>query len=1186
MAGSAFNPVVAVTVLDIYSNTVTSAVNIITISVSSGGAALGGNTTVAANGGIATFTGVTVGGIAGSYTLSATSAGLTGATSIIFNILPGVPYQLAFIVQPASNVPMGLPFNPAVVVAVEDAYGNIVSNATDSISISVSGGATISGTTTVATWMGMAGFTGVKVFGTPGNSYTLNATDSAGLKGAISNSFILVLPPPGMPYQLVFIVQPQPTNLAIGGAFSPAVAVAVQDYYGTTVITATDSITINVSGGALLGGTTTVAAIAGVATFNGVTVVGAPGSYTLNATDNTNPVINSGTSNSFNLVGSGTAGLPAQLVFIISPTDTATGNAFNPDVMVAIETITGTIISFDNTDIISITVSAGASLSGNTNVTVNSGIAKFTGITVTGTAAIYTLTAGISTTAGITPVTCSFRLCELNNWLQNTFPAGNGLDVFNTTITADAGGSVILTPTGTTPFWTRCITGTIVPGRYDYAMAYDSGRGKTVLYGGGNTMHVYGDTWEWDGTTWTQITTASSPGTRAGHAMAYDSGRGKIVLFGGCSDFCPGIVFSDIWEWDGINWNGPIAPADPNAPVPTPRMDPAMAYDPVNQVMVIFGGDDGWSMIGSGTYYGDTWTWDGKNRKWTPCSTPSGLTARSCHAMAYDSGRQRTVLFGGMVATTTPNTVFNDTWEWNGTLHTWTQNTTANPGNLLSGRYRHTMVYDGNQTVLYGGMDVTGTVYSDTWAYNGTTWSKKTISPHPSPRYSQAMAYDSGRQRTVLFGGMVVNVNTMNDTWELDSTNINAPIWTQVNLHGSPPARYGHAMAYDSLRQRTVLFGGETGSMMQDTWEWDGITWTKIAPACYVPNKRWYHAMAYDSLRHRTVLFGGLGASTLLQDIWDWDGKAWIPFFPVSTVISPSARCLFGMAYDSVRGKTVLYGGLDATGNSINDTWEWDGIYSNWTQEAGIPTGGRNSFAMAYDSGRQRTVLFGGWDIRLGIVFAVYNDTWKRVDRNWTKITTNSTVPAARYLHSMVYDSSRGVTVIFGGWDFNTPSIFNDTWELSGTTWTQITTNSTVPAARMNHAMAYDSVRRKTVLFGGIPFWGSFSCSGFYNDTWELGQTYNSSGTYLSAPITPTSVTSWGVLTYNATLPAKTSIAVDVLDSTTGNVIPQCANLPSGTDLSGLINATTYSVIKLRANLSTTDPNVTPALTSWRVEYK
>jgi len=134
--------------------------------------------------------------------------------------------------------------------------------------------------------------------------------------------------------------------------------------------------------------------------------------------------------------------------------------------------------------------------------------------------------------------------------------------------------------------------------------------------------------------------------------------------------------------------------------------------------------------------------------------------------------------------------------------------------------------------------------------------------PHalqPSSRLYHAMAYDSARRVTVLFGGYCNG-----DTWELDGTT-----WTQRAVSG-PTGRAGHAMAYDAARGVTVLFGGCGNG---DTWEWDGTTWTQRSTTG--PSPRWLHAMAYDSTRGVTVLFGGLAGSSLKGDTWEWDGTTW-----------------------------------------------------------------------------------------------------------------------------------------------------------------------------------------------------------------------------------------------------------------------------------------------------------------------
>ncbi len=99
--------------------------------------------------------------------------------------------------------------------------------------------------------------------------------------------------------------------------------------------------------------------------------------------------------------------------------------------------------------------------------------------------------------------------------------------------------------------------------------------------------------------------------------------------------------------------------------------------------------------------------------------------------------------------------------------------------------------------------------------------------------------------------------------------------WTQVADTGTSP-RNAHAMAYDSQRQRVVLFGGyarESASLCGDTWEWDGKHWTQRQDMG--PGARSMPGMAYDSLSKRGVLFGGFGgvkagsAGSTLADTWE-----------------------------------------------------------------------------------------------------------------------------------------------------------------------------------------------------------------------------------------------------------------------------------------------------------------------------
>jgi hypothetical protein len=85
------------------------------------------------------------------------------------------------------------------------------------------------------------------------------------------------------------------------------------------------------------------------------------------------------------------------------------------------------------------------------------------------------------------------------------------------------------------------------------------------------------------------------------------------------------------------------------------------------------------------------------------------------------------------------------------------------------------------------------------------------------------------------------------------------PIFTETRL----PYNADFRIAYDSGRNRLVLFGGEdlNATRVAETWEYDGTDWSRIQTATF-PNPRRAHAMAYDSTRDRVVLFGGDTAAT------------------------------------------------------------------------------------------------------------------------------------------------------------------------------------------------------------------------------------------------------------------------------------------------------------------------------------
>ena len=191
VAGATTAPAVQVAVQDAQGNAMTTATNSITVAIGTNPAngTLSGTTTVNAIGGVATFSSLSVSSVGTGYTLTAAATGLTGATSNTFTVGAGPASKLVFIVQP-SNTAAGAAITPVVQVAVQDAQGNTVTTATNSITVAVGTNpatGTLSGTTTVAAVNGVATFATVSI-DKPGVGYTLTASGT-GLTGSTSSNF-------------------------------------------------------------------------------------------------------------------------------------------------------------------------------------------------------------------------------------------------------------------------------------------------------------------------------------------------------------------------------------------------------------------------------------------------------------------------------------------------------------------------------------------------------------------------------------------------------------------------------------------------------------------------------------------------------------------------------------------------------------------------------------------------------------------------------------------------------------------------------------------------------------------------------------------------------------------------------------------------------------------------------------
>jgi hypothetical protein len=300
---------------------------------------------------------------------------------------------------------------------------------------------------------------------------------------------------------------------------------------------------------------------------------------------------------------------------------------------------------------------------------------------------------------------------------------------------------------------------------------------------------------------------------------------------------------------------------------------------------------------------------------WSRRATASTIYPCSSYPIAYDAARRRVVMLA-VPGVPMPPLGQQGTYEWDG--FNWDPRKSTNLPNSASAD-AFAMAYDAARAeiVLFGGSTTLPTFsYGHTWTWNGSDWTRRTPATSPPGRSMHAMAYDTARQRVVMFGGFAQGV-ALNDTWEWDGTD-----WNRVFPVFSPPARGEHAMAYDAARARLVLFGGRCREHFGETWVWMGNTWIRKATRVSPP-PRCGHAMAYDAERRRVVLFGGQNATGVFGDTWEWSGTDWAPS---TSVTNPPGLCYPAMAYHPAVQRMVLYGGrlgLPPNGGYAQDIWEY-----------------------------------------------------------------------------------------------------------------------------------------------------------------------------------------------------------------------------------------------------------------------
>lgn len=321
---------------------------------------------------------------------------------------------------------------------------------------------------------------------------------------------------------------------------------------------------------------------------------------------------------------------------------------------------------------------------------------------------------------------------------------------------------------------------------------------------------------------------------------------------------------------------------------PSPRFGHRMVYDPVNERVLLFGGAVWENRY---TFFDNLWSYDLSTNVWTEVECGPGPSGRFNHMMVYVQGRHQLFLFGGYSASDR----MGDTWVYDIEANEWTQ---LHPQDSPSPRSDAAIAYDeaNGVVILHDGYCRDDSHPQDTWVYDfgENDWMLMNPEENPKPQYGHHMIYDSLNRKVVMYGGHWSYAGTSqhgysDGVWTYDYP---SDTWTKVDPATSLPSRYWHALAYDEDRGKMVVFGGSGASdtVLDDTWLYDlsTNTWERLYTD-EKPPERESSALAYDSVHEKFILFGGLVefGEPPIDDFWvlDTADGTWqeVPYQPTST---------------------------------------------------------------------------------------------------------------------------------------------------------------------------------------------------------------------------------------------------------------------------------------------------------------
>jgi hypothetical protein len=499
---------------------------------------------------------------------------------------------------------------------------------------------------------------------------------------------------------------------------------------------------------------------------------------------------------------------------------------------------------------------------------------------------------------------------------------------------------------------------------------------------------------------WTDLAPRHSPPPVLGGSLAYDPLHDEIVLYGGGHVAEPGlngkvVGFTGTWIYNpkANDWR------ELRVAQPPPRMNTRLVTDTRRQAMMLFGGDS------QSHYLADTWIFDLKTRTWR-ASKSRGPEARAGHFTVYDPSTGWPIMGGGY-----NRHDLADMWAYDAERDRWRRLT----GEVPAGFYITGDIAPEQHLIV---LATSTRVPEDRMSCNVLFPVRTTYAYRMDP---QSMALEGETTAQHAIAKRDDETHPRAGRFRLDQRPENR--WVLLNDPGrAAPTRTWGGATFDTDREQILYWGGgHCGYGGNDVEMYDVAknTWRSSDPAPEYPERLWNHGV-----REAGVTFSGKP--------WMEHGRRTYAYDPASRKMILVRRLRLTTDYEP-----VICGQTPKTGTAPDAlvrppssyvrflTWAFDPETLKWELEGPAPPGVDTVASTPHGV----VGINVDWPARLndaGYQFpwspaSLHQDTaiylYHAAERRWERLNSKD-APSPQNLYeltSLAYDSKRDQVILHGG---------------------------------------------------------------------------------------------------------------------------------------------------------------------------